>query len=67
MIDKDELFNMQTPPDNIVCKTCKFKLQPVIVMGEKVERHTYGTCLLWENKPQEIFWKGAKCDFYRPE
>ncbi len=67
MIDKDEFFNMQTPPDNIVCKTCKFKLQPVIVMGEKVERHTYGTCLLWETKPQEILWKGAKCDFYRPE
>ena len=67
MIDKDELFNMQTPPDNIVCKTCKFKLQPVIVMGEKIARHTFGTCLVFEDKPDDILWKSAKCDFYQPE
>ena len=67
MVDKDEIFHTEKPKDNIICKTCKFKLQPVIVMGEKVERHTFGVCLLWENKPQEILWKDATCDFYCPE
>lgn len=67
MIDKDEIIRTVQPPDNIICKTCKFKLQPVIVMGEKVEHHTFGTCLVFEDKPDDVLWKGAKCDFYQPE
>lgn len=67
MIDKDELFNTVTPSDDIPCKTCRFKLQPVVVMGRKVERHTYGTCSAFENKPSEVLWKGEKCELYNPE
>lgn len=67
MIDKDEIIRTVQPPDNIVCKTCKFKLQPVVVMGEKFERHTFGTCQAFEDKPIGILLKGEKCELYQPE
>ena len=67
MIDKDEIIRTVQPPDNIVCKTCKFKLQPVIVMGEKFERHTYGACLAFADKPIGIILRGEDCELYQPE
>ena len=67
MIDKDEIIRTVQPKDDIVCKTCRFKLPPVEVMGERVERHTFGVCLVFDNKPHDVLWKGMECDFYRPE
>ena len=67
MIDKEEIIRTVQPRDDIICKTCKFKLPPVEVMGERMERHVFGACLAFEDKPDGILWKGEACELYSPE
>lgn len=67
MNDKDEIIRTREPGNDIPCRTCRFKLQPVVIMEHKVERFNYGTCNVFEDKPDDVLWKGAKCDFYQPE
>lgn len=66
-MDNKEIIRTREPDRNIQCRTCKSKLQPIEVMGEKVERHTFGTCLSFENKPQGVLWNGEKCELYKHE
>lgn len=67
MADKEEIIRTVEPGSDIQCRTCKHRLKPVKVMGETVERHTFGTCAAFENKPQGVLWNGDKCELYKPE
>lgn len=66
-MDKEEIIRTREPDRNIQCRTCKCKLQPIEVMGEKVERYKFGTCHAYVNKPQGVLWNGEKCELYQPE
>ena len=66
-MDKDEIIRTTEPKDDIPCRKCKNKLHAIEVMGEKVERYKFGTCLVFENKPQGVLWNGEKCELYKPE
>lgn len=66
-MDKEEIIRTREPDRNIQCRTCKRKLQPIEVMGEKVERYKFGTCHAYVNKPQGVLWNGEKCELYQPE
>lgn len=66
-MEKDDIIRTREPEDDIPCKKCKYRLQPIEVMGEKVERYKFGTCLAYENKPHGILWNGEKCELYQPE
>lgn len=63
----DENFNNQTPPDNILCRTCKLKLKSVEVAGYVQERWNFGTCGAYEDKPQDILWGRSPCQYYEEE
>ena len=67
MIDNEEIIRTVTPGRNIPCRTCARKLQPVEIMGEKIHRYAYGTCLAFENKPQGVLWDGERCELYKKE
>lgn len=67
MADNEEIIRTRSPGKNIPCRTCKLKLKPVVVMGEKVQRYSYGTCEAYENKPQGVLWNGEKCELYQKE
>lgn len=67
MHDKDEIIRTTEPKNDIPCRTCKHRLRPIEVMGEKVERHTFGTCAVYGTKPPGVLWDGEKCEFYQPE
>lgn len=65
-----EMWATTTPPDDIQCKDCIFRLQPVTVAGETMSRHTYGNCKLYEPpqiKPHEVLWEKKPCEFYEKE
>ena len=66
-MDHDEIIRTRVPPDDIRCKTCLFKLPPVEVMGRITERHTFGTCFVFEDKPSGILWKHEDCELYKFE
>ena len=36
-------------------------------MGQKIERYTYGTCKVFESKPEGVLWKGDSCELYKKE
>lgn len=63
----DESFNTETPPDNIQCATCKFKLKPITVAGYTQERWGYNKCNKYEVKPQDVNWGREPCEFYEEE
>lgn len=67
MADFYEKVRTRSPGPNIQCRTCKRKLEPVVVMGEKIPRYNYGTCKAFENKPQGVLWDGEKCELYQQE
>lgn len=67
MADNEEIIRTVEPGQNIQCRTCKYKMPSVEIMGEKVHRYNYGTCLAFDNKPQGVLWKGEKCELYQPE
>ena len=66
-MEKDEIIRTTEPENDIPCRKCRHRLQPIEVMGERVERHKFGTCLVYDDKPQSVLWKGEKCEFYQPE
>lgn len=66
-MDNKEIIRTREPDSDIPCRTCQHRLKSIEVMGEKVERHTFGTCLVFENKPQGVLWNGEKCELYKPE
>lgn len=66
-MENEEIIRTVEPDDNIQCKTCKRRLKSIEVMGEKVERYKFGTCMAFENKPQGVLWNGEKCELYDPE
>ena len=66
-MDKDEIIKTREPKRNIVCKDCKHRLRPVKIGGETIERHTYGSCGAYANKPSGILWNGDSCELYEKE
>lgn len=67
---EEEVWKTVTPPDDIFCKTCIFRLQPVVVGGDTFERHTYASCRIYESpnmKPRDVLWDGAECEYYEKE
>lgn len=66
-MDKDEIIRTTTPGPNIQCRTCKYKLEPVTVMGQKTLRYNYGTCHAFANKPMGVLLRGEKCELYVKE
>lgn len=64
---EEEVWKGSFSPDDICCKTCMFKMQPAIIGGETIQRHTFGTCDLFDNKPREILQGDAQCEFYEKE
>ena len=66
----EEVWSGTTPPKDICCKDCMFKLEPATIGGQIIERHTYGCCALYEYpdmKPHEVLWDGAQCEFWEKE
>lgn len=66
----DEMMQTVTPSDDIICKTCLFRLADVEVAGTTIKRHTYGNCKIFETpemKPDEVLWEGAECEYYEKE
>jgi hypothetical protein len=59
-----EVWGVTHPSKDIVCKTCKYKLKESKLLGE---RYTYGKCDIYEDKPNEILFDNAKCEFYQQE
>ena len=49
-----ENFRMVEPPDDIICRDCKFKVQPVTVLGITVERYKHMMCDRFDRKPHDI-------------
>lgn len=63
----EEVWSGTTPPEDICCKDCMFKLESVTICGETVERYTYGACKIMDDKPHEVLWDGAQCEFWEKE
>lgn len=64
---ENEMLGGKPIPDDIVCKTCMFRLPPVTIRGETQKRHTFGNCKIYEgtdNKPPEILLDHGKCEYY---
>lgn len=66
-MDKDEILHaVQVDPDNIVCKTCKYKNQ-----GQSYPHFTKAHCGIYREdittKPMNILFDGANCVFYESE
>lgn len=57
----DEQFHTQEPPKDIPCATCKYRLKPVVIQGETVDRATYGICGKYERKPVDILYGHIPC------
>lgn len=62
-----EIIKTTEPPSNIICKDCKYRLLPVTIQGVIVERHTYGTCAAFPNKPSDILWNNGICELYEKD
>lgn len=62
-----EMVEYPTPPDNIFCKTCIFQLPPTTIDGKTTSRHDWGKCRIMDNKPFEVLYEGARCEFYEQE
>ena len=62
-----EIINTTEPPANIICKDCKYRLLPITIQGVMVERHIYGTCSAFQNKPSDILWHNGSCELYEKE
>ena len=67
MIDKNEIIRTTSPGEDIQCRTCKHKLEPVEAMGKKIPRYNYGTCHAFKNKPMGVLLRGEKCELYSKE
>lgn len=70
ILDSQPLEDNFSPPDDIVCKTCLFRLPPLNVGGTPYERHTVPFCKIYEqpeSKPYEILREGASCEYYEPD
>ena len=63
----DENFNMGEPAKDILCATCIHRLKPITVAGYTQDRAGYGHCDKFDNKPTEILWNGADCEYYERE
>lgn len=66
-MNNEEIIRTREPANTIQCRTCRFKLQPIEVMGKKVERYKFGACLAFENKPNGVLWECEKCELYAAE
>ena len=63
----EEKFNMQEPPNDIMCATCKFKLSPVIIAEYKQDRYKYNKCSKYDRKPEDILWNHGLCSKFEKE
>ena len=66
----NEKWTTVTPDNNIVCKTCKFRLKPVEVSGKTFERYTYGECDIYKYpsiKPYGVLWNNSECEYYKKD
>lgn len=64
---EEENWKTTTPPDDIFCKTCIFRLKPITVAGQTFERHTYASCHIYDNKPHDVLWDKAECEYYEEQ
>lgn len=62
-----EIKEAPSPPLKICCETCAFQLPPAPVGGVLTSRHTWGSCLILDNKPHEVLYDGARCEFYEKQ
>lgn len=62
-----EVKEVPTPPDNICCKTCIFRLPPISIGGKMTSRYNWGKCKILNEKPYEVLYEGAQCEFYEKE
>lgn len=63
----DEQFKSQTPPKDVICATCKYRLKPVTIMGQEYDRSNYATCGKYELKPMGILLGENPCSLYQKE
>lgn len=66
-IIEGETVHYPTPPDDILCKNCKFQLQPISVGGKETSRFNWSKCRIIDNKPYEVLYEGARCEFYEKQ
>lgn len=61
--DEEEMYSI-LPSDNIQCRTCVNRMRDGIIVKE---RYKFVECDVYEQKPVEILWESARCDYYRKE
>lgn len=62
-----EVVHYPSPPDDVCCKTCIFRLRPMILEGKEVPRHSWGKCHIYDNKPHDVLWDKAECEYYEEQ
>lgn len=66
MDKKEVLTTVQVDPDNIICKTCRYKDQ-----GARYPHYTKANCGIYKegisNKPMGILFEGKTCRYYTKE
>jgi hypothetical protein len=63
----DEQFSTKTPPKDIMCAKCKYRLKPVTVGTFTQDRAGYAMCDRYESKPQDILWSRIPCPLFEEE
>ena len=63
----DERLQSLVPPKDIMCTSCKFKAQPVVVCGSSVDRSGYAMCEKFSNKPVDILYGRIPCPHFEEE
>lgn len=63
----DEDFNMQEPAKDILCTTCKHRLEPITIGDFTQDRAGFSYCDKFNPKPTDILWEGANCEYYEKE
>lgn len=62
-----EITEAPSPPENIYCKSCIFQLPPISIDGTMTSRCNWGRCKILDEKPYDVLYKGAKCEYYERE
>lgn len=55
------------PPEDVLCRSCKFKMKPAKLGDKQIDRSTYGTCDKFKTKPIDILYGREPCEEYQHE
>lgn len=60
----NEELKFNFPKDSVACNGCEYSLNDITSNGKVVVKgYTLGKCKKFEEKPNDILFKNAKCEF----